>query len=205
MGKGLLDSPEAREDRPPARGLRRVLPNLLSVTRLLILPLGLYLLTLPDDWAPVTAAGVMLFGMLIDALDGMLARRWNAVTEFGKVLDPLADKICIDAAAIMLVLYRDFPLWLAVIIVGRDVLILLGGLLLRRRLKIVPMSNYLGKAAAFTLGATLIIFTLRTGLTWLEEAMVWLSVALMAASLAAYAHGYLKRLREKKTDSEETP
>ncbi len=204
MTKGLFDSPEAHSDRPPARGVKRLLPNLLSVTRLLVLPLAMYLISLPDAWAPLTAAGVMLFGMLIDALDGILARRWNAVTEFGKILDPLADKVCMAGATVMLVIHRGFPLWLAAVIIGRDVAILAGGLIWKQRLRDVPMSNYLGKAAAFTVGATLIVYTLRTGFDWLEELTVWLSLALIAASLATYLVKFIRHLRRDAENGEES-
>ncbi|OGD74488.1 MAG: hypothetical protein A2Y64_01925 [Candidatus Coatesbacteria bacterium RBG_13_66_14] len=204
MPRGLADSPGPRTDRPPATGIRRQVPNLLSVTRLVILPVVLYLVTLPAAWAPWAAAGLMILSMAFDGLDGLLARRWNAVTEFGKVIDPVADKICIGAAAVMLVIYRGFPLWLTVVVLGRDVLILLGGCLLRRRRRETPMSNYAGKAAAFVIGATLVVYTLRTGYLWLETALSWLCAVLMAASLAIYLYRYFRLIREKGAGSAST-
>jgi len=203
MAKGIFASPQADTERPPARGFKRLLPNLLSVTRLLALPFGLYLISLPDDWAPLTAAGVMLFGMLIDALDGILARRWNAVTEFGKILDPLADKVCIAGVAVMLVIHRGFPLWLTVVIIGRDLAILIGGLIWKNRLRDVPMSNYVGKAAAFTVGATLIVYTLSTGLAWLEHLTVWLSLVLIVVSLVTYLVKFIRHLRRGAPEEKE--
>jgi CDP-diacylglycerol--glycerol-3-phosphate 3-phosphatidyltransferase len=200
MARGLTDSPKPRTDRPPATGIRRLVPNLLSVTRLVMLPGVLYLVTLPDAWAPWAAAGLMILSMAFDGLDGLLARRWNAVTEFGKVIDPVADKVCIGAAAVMLVIYRDLPLWLAVVVVGRDVLILLGGLLLRHRRRETPMSNYAGKAAAFVIGATLVVYTLRTGRLWLETALSWLCAALVAVSLGVYLFRYFRLMRERGAD-----
>jgi cardiolipin synthase len=203
MPPGPLKKPEPGSDVPPATGVRRHVPNLLSITRLVLLPVVLYLVTLPDDWAPWAAAGLMILSMVFDGLDGLLARRWNAVTEFGKVIDPLADKVCIGAAAIVLVIYRDLPLWLAIVVIGRDVLILLGGCLLRRSRRETPMSNYAGKAAAFVIGATLVVYTLRTGIVWLEEAFSWLSAALVAVSLVVYAHRYLRLMGER--NAERTP
>ncbi len=190
-----MNSPGPETDRPPATGIRRLIPNLLSITRLLLLPVVLYLVTLPDDWASWAAAGLMVLSMIFDGLDGLLARRWNAVTEFGKVIDPLADKVCIGAAAIVLTIYRGFPLWLMIVILGRDVLILLGGFLVRHRRHETPMSNYVGKAAAFVIGATLIVYTLRTGYVWLEKAVSWLSAALVAVSLVVYLYRYLRMMR----------
>jgi len=174
----------------------------LSVTRLVMLPAVLYLVTLPDAWAPWTAAGLMVLSMAFDGLDGFLARRWNAVTEFGKVVDPLADKVCIGAATVFLHIYRDLPLWLMVVVLGRDALILLGGLILRRRRRETPMSNYAGKAAAFVIGATLVVFTLRTGYVWLETGLSWLCAVLIILSLAAYLCRYFSLIREKKVEVE---
>ncbi len=197
MSRVPLNSPEHDTDRPPATGIRRQIPNLLSITRLLLLPVVLYLVTLSDDWASWAAAGLMVLSMIFDGLDGLLARRWNAVTEFGKVIDPIADKVCIGAAAIVLTIYRGFPLWLMIVILGRDVLILLGGFLLRHHRHETPMSNYAGKAAAFVIGATLIVYTLRTGYHWLEGTVSWLSAALIATSLAVYGYRYLRMMRER--------
>lgn len=198
----LLDSPQAKQDRPPATGIKRHLPNLLSITRLLLLPVGLYFITLPDSWAPLTAAGIIVLGMFIDGLDGLLARRWNAITDFGKVIDPLADKLCIAGAAVILIIYRDFPLWLTVVILGRDLLILVGGLYLRSKRDVTPMSNYIGKVTAFVIGATLIVYTLRTGLGWLEHGLVWLSAGLVFVSFIFYIRCFFKLLREN-PDGEE--
>lgn len=200
MPRGLAKDPEPSGDRPPATGLRRQVPNLLSLTRLVMLPAVLYLVTLPDAWAPWTAAGLMVLSMAFDGLDGFLARRWNAVTEFGKVVDPLADKVCIGAAAVFLYIYRGLPLWLMVVILGRDALILFGGLLLRKRRRQTPMSNYAGKAAAFVIGATLVTYTLRTGYVWLESGLSWLCAVLIAVSLAAYLCRYFSLMREERAD-----
>jgi CDP-diacylglycerol--glycerol-3-phosphate 3-phosphatidyltransferase len=201
MPRGFTDSPDSPNGRPPATGIRRQVPNLLSVTRLVMLPVVLYLVTLPDAWAPWVAAGLMVLSMAFDGLDGLLARRWNAVTEFGKVIDPVADKVCIGAAAVMLVIYRDLPLWLAVVVLGRDALILLGGCLLRRRRRETPMSNTAGKAAAFVIGATLVVYTLRTGHRWLETGLSWLCAALVAVSLGVYLYRYVRLMREKGADA----
>ncbi|MCX7020804.1 MAG: CDP-alcohol phosphatidyltransferase family protein [bacterium] len=204
MPRGFTDSPGPSNARPPATGIRRQIPNLLSVTRLVMLPVVLYLVTLPDAWAPWAAAGLMIFSMAFDGLDGLLARRWNAVTEFGKVIDPVADKVCIGAAAVVLVIYRDFPLWLAVVVLGRDALILLGGCLLRHRRRETPMSSYAGKAAAFVIGATLVVYTLRTGHLWLETALSWICAFLVAVSLAVYLYRYFRLMREKGADAAST-
>jgi len=124
-------------------------PNLLSVLRLLGVPLFLWLLLGPhaDGWALL----VLALSGFTDWADGVLARRLNQQSEFGALLDPTADRLYILATLVGLVLRHIIPLWLAIVIVGRDAI--LGGSLvvLRRHGYAPPAVHYLGKAATFCL------------------------------------------------------
>jgi cardiolipin synthase len=134
-----------------AAGTDRIwtIPNALSVLRLLGVPLFLWLLLGPhaDAWALV----VLMVSGFTDWLDGVLARKLNQMSAFGALLDPLADRLYILATLVGLVLRHVIPLWLAVVIVGRD--IVLGAVLpsLRRAGYGPPAVHYLGKAATFCL------------------------------------------------------
>lgn len=101
------------------------LPNLLSSFRIAIIPVLVYLLTFTDPVSGVMAA--LLFGLasVTDFFDGYLARRFGAVSNLGKILDPLADKLIVVAALIMLAAMDragepQVPAWLVVIIVARE-------------------------------------------------------------------------------------
>ena len=125
------------------------IPNLLSILRLLGVPLFLWLLLGPhaDGWA----LAVLMVSGFTDWADGVLARKLNQMSNFGALLDPLADRLYILATLVGLVLRHIIPWWLAVVIVGRDV-VLAGGLwVLRRRGWGPPAVHYLGKAATFCL------------------------------------------------------
>lgn len=124
-------------------------PNALSVLRLLGVPLFLYLLLGPHEnvWAVV----VLVVSGFTDWLDGVLARKLNQLSEFGALLDPLADRLYILATLVGLVLRHVIPLWLAIVIVGRDVVVGLMLPLLRRAGYGPPAVHYLGKAATFCL------------------------------------------------------
>jgi cardiolipin synthase len=124
-------------------------PNALSVLRLLGVPLFLWLLLGPhaDAWALV----VLAVSGFTDWLDGVLARKLDQTSAVGALLDPLADRLYILATLVGLVLRHVIPVWLAVVIVGRDVVVGLALPRLRKAGYGPPPVHYLGKAATFCL------------------------------------------------------
>jgi CDP-diacylglycerol--glycerol-3-phosphate 3-phosphatidyltransferase len=95
-------------------------PNALTTLRILLVPVLMVFLLGTFRGHEWIALGVFLLAMLTDTVDGVLARRWNAVSELGKLLDPIADKLIITAAFICLVEAGAVPAWMAVIIIGRE-------------------------------------------------------------------------------------
>ncbi len=173
------------ERHPPASWR---IPTALSAVRVLLpIPIGYFLLAAPAD-GRLWAAAVILVGVLTDFLDGHFARRWHQVTEIGKILDPIADKIAVGAVAVFLVVLGDLPLWYVALIIVRDLIILAGGMLIRKRKHIVPQSNLLGKIAVTLVAAALFLATIRVeALDALQAVALWLSVVVMALSLGVYA------------------
>ena len=125
------------------------IPNALSVLRLLGVPFFLWLLLGPhaDGWALL----VLALSGFTDWADGVLARKLNQLSDFGAMLDPLADRLYILATLVGLVLRHIMPLWLAIVIVGRDVILAGSLVVLRRHGYAPPAVHYLGKAATFCL------------------------------------------------------
>ncbi len=140
--------------------------------------------------------GLALLGIaaLTDKLDGVIARRYNQITEWGKILDPLADKIGIAVVAIVLVQLGQIPLWFLLAIVARDVLILAGGMYLKRRRGIVEQSNLLGKWTIGVLAATMALAMLNVRGPVMDGA-IGLSVVMLIASLGLYAAVFVRALR----------
>ena len=125
------------------------LPNLLSFSRLLGVPLFLWLLLGPhaDGWA----LAILMVSGVTDWADGVLARKLNQMSRLGALLDPVADRLYILATLIGLVLRHVIPLWLAAVLIGRDLVLACTLPALRRRgLTGLPV-HYLGKAATFNL------------------------------------------------------
>lgn len=125
------------------------LPNALSVLRLLGVPLFLWLLLGPhaDVWALV----ILAVSGFTDWADGVLARKLDQLSRLGALLDPAADRLYILATLVGLVLRHVIPLWLAVVLIGRDAVLSVALVLLRRAGYGPPEVHYLGKAATFCL------------------------------------------------------
>ena len=99
------------------------LPNTLTLFRIACIPLLVILLFIPHKTTSFLAALVFALASISDLLDGFLARRQQLVTTFGKFLDPLADKLVVSAALIMLIPLGRVPAWMVVVIVGRELAI----------------------------------------------------------------------------------
>jgi cardiolipin synthase len=124
------------------------IPNVLSFVRLGLVPVFLVLIILGHDaWALLT----LIVSSITDFLDGVLARRLNQVTRLGQLLDPAADRLFIFAALIGLAIRGIIPWWLLAVIVGRDVVLLVLGIVLAN-FGFGPLPvHHLGKVATFCL------------------------------------------------------
>ncbi len=98
------------------------IPNRLTVVRIALVPVFVVLMALSGmaDWIKYAALAVYVIASLTDYLDGYLARKKKIVTNFGKLMDPLADKILVAAGFIMIVGAGTIPAWMAVVVIGRD-------------------------------------------------------------------------------------
>jgi CDP-diacylglycerol---glycerol-3-phosphate 3-phosphatidyltransferase len=134
------------------------LPNALSLLRVVLMPF--VIMALKHDHKAWLLA-LMLVATATDYLDGFIARRLHQVSDTGKIIDPLADKVCIGSICVCLSLWRGFPWWATALIVGRDVLILAGAVLLMKRIKAVPVSNWSGKWAVTVLAGAIISYAMR--------------------------------------------
>ena len=107
--------------------------------------------------------GYVMLMVISDVLDGTLARARKEITEWGKIIDPIADKIAIDAISVVLWYERGLPSWVVLAVVGRDVLIVIGGILLTSRVRVVPSANVWGKATTLVMAALLLSFAIDFG------------------------------------------
>src|SRR5205085_4359198 len=101
------------------------IPNALTIARLVLIPIFVVLIVTSDGAHSWPAAIVFGVAAITDQIDGFLARRWHVESEFGKVADPLADRLMIDAAVILLWWAGRLP-WVALVIPARDVVLVAG-------------------------------------------------------------------------------
>jgi CDP-diacylglycerol--glycerol-3-phosphate 3-phosphatidyltransferase len=99
------------------------LPNLLSLSRVFLAPLVVVFLTLRIEWGDLIAGAVFILAALTDTADGYIARKRGIVTNLGKFIDPLADKILITAALVGLVELQRIPAWIVVVILAREFIV----------------------------------------------------------------------------------
>jgi cardiolipin synthase (CMP-forming) len=124
------------------------LPNLISLARIAAIPV-FWLLIVDEDTTPI---GIVVFGVVVatDWVDGTIARRTGQVSELGKVLDPVADRVAIAAGLVALVVRGAFPAWAAALVLARDVVVILAGVVLATRGVRIDVRR-LGKVATFAL------------------------------------------------------
>jgi CDP-diacylglycerol--glycerol-3-phosphate 3-phosphatidyltransferase len=153
------------------------LPNALTVARLALIPVFVVLMVRAGH-RPSWPAGVV-FGVagITDQVDGFLARRWRVQSHFGKLADPLADRLMIDAAVILLFAYDRLPWAGLVVILGRDVVLLAGSALLAPRGLEIDV-NVLGKAATWVLYAAIFFRIVTHKATDWPVDLFWAGIAL---------------------------
>jgi CDP-diacylglycerol--glycerol-3-phosphate 3-phosphatidyltransferase len=167
------------------------LPNALTILRLLAIPVFVVLLLQTDGDGSYALAGLFAAAALTDQVDGFLARRWHVESEFGKFADPLADRLMIDAAVLLLCLDGRLP-WVALVIVlGRDALLIGGYGLVRDRGYDFSVSA-LGKAATWVLYASIVgVIASDKGTDW-PLWLFWTGVGLALLAAVFYVAGALR-------------
>jgi len=165
------------------------IPNILSITRIfLIIPIGYFLIN-EAEYHRIITASLIIFAVATDFLDGMIARKWHQITDYGKIIDPLADKVAICIYAVLLVYVGDIPLWYAVLIFARDLLIMFGAIFIMKKKKIVPQSNWLGKIYVSIVAVVFFLASLRIeSLELLKDLTMLISVILLVWSSFVYAN-----------------
>lgn len=172
--------------------------NLLSMSRaLLAIPFMIVMagMTPPSRfWAAV----IIVLAAITDKLDGVFARKYNQITEWGKILDPLADKIAVASVVISLLFIGEIPVWFVAVVLGRDVLIFLGGAYVKAKKNIILPSNETGKWAVGIVALTLFMCVLGIR-SVVVDILVAASVVMMGLSLFFYLKRFIRVMSTSNT------
>src|SRR5436305_5325676 len=161
------------------------IPHALTLVRLLLIPVFVALVLASDGGHSWAAAIVFGVAGVSDQVDGYLARRWHVESGFGKIADPLADRLMIDAAVILLIHAGRLP-WLALIIPARDLVALLGTPIVVGRGYEFQV-NLMGKAATWLLYAAVgFVMVTHQGTDW-PLVIFWTGLVVAFVALAEYA------------------
>ena len=162
------------------------LPNALTMLRLLLIPVFIVLMC-QDYMMPALA--VFVFASLTDILDGWIARRYELITNFGKLFDPLADKLMVMSVMTMMVIKGIVPLVAIIILVSKELFILIGSYFLMRK-NVIVYSFTIGKIAQFITVAGLILCFYHQSFakigTPVHLIVLWVGVALAIVSMFYY-------------------
>jgi CDP-diacylglycerol--glycerol-3-phosphate 3-phosphatidyltransferase len=170
------------------------LPNALTVARLVLIPVFVALMLAADGGHSWPAGIVFGIAGITDQVDGYLARRWHVESDFGRVFDPLADRLMIDAAVILLYIADHMPLLGLVVILGRDVALVAGYKAIAPQgyeLKV----NVLGKAATWLLYAGIGFLIVTDPSTDWPYWIFWAGLVLALLAAGVYAVGAWREVR----------
>lgn len=165
------------------------LPNKLTVLRVLMIPFFV-LFTLVDlvpGYSKYIAVAIFIVASLTDLLDGKIARKYNLVTNFGKFMDPLADKLLVCAALICLVSTKMLPAWIVIVIISRE-FIISGFRLVASDNGVVIAASYWGKFKTTFQMLMIIVLLLDLGgiFDLIGQILVWIALILTVVSLIDY-------------------
>ncbi len=165
------------------------LPNKLTVLRVILIPffvLSLLLFGGSFRLLRYVAAAIFIVASLTDMLDGRIARKYNLVTNFGKFMDPLADKLLVCSALICLVELEQLPAWMVIIIVSRE-FIISGFRLVAAEQGIVIAASYWGKFKTTFQMIAVILMIVDLKVLWLPTLLcTWIALILTVISLVDY-------------------
>ena len=176
------------------------LPNKLTTFRVILIPFFVFFMLAPDMTGinHYIAAAIFIVASLTDLLDGKIARKYNLVTNFGKFMDPLADKLLVCSAMICLIQTGQLAAWIVVIIIARE-FIISGFRLVASDNGVVIAASYWGKfKTTFQMIAVVLLIVGIPALSMVTTAVVWIALVLTVISLVDYITKNVNVLKEGK-------
>jgi CDP-diacylglycerol--glycerol-3-phosphate 3-phosphatidyltransferase len=187
--------PSAPDAAPPERFRRQLLalPNILTLTRVIPIPAIYLCLRRGEPFYEGMALALIVVALSTDFFDGYIARRQGLKTQLGLILDPTADKVLISSLAVMGALFKGLPVWMAAVIVGKDVLVFAGAAAIYLRRRMIFASDRWGRATTMAVSLAFILYFVIPGPHNLYA--VGLAIGCIGFSSVAYARKFLLLFR----------
>ena len=175
-------------------------PNILSAFRILLVPVFAAVYFSGIKNSNLLALGVYAVACATDVLDGYLARKYNLITDLGRILDPLGDKLMILAVMTCITLDKVIPLWALVLFVLKEFMMIAGGVFIHKVARVnMPPSNILGKASTvvfFLVCGSLMVF--RAIPQNAADLMIAIAIGLTFMALGSYMLTFTAVLKERR-------
>ena len=169
------------------------IPNFLSLLRILMIPVIVWLYLVEKN--PYAAAAVVILSGLTDIADGIIARKFNMISDFGKILDPIADKLTQVALIVSLTYEFHKMLWLVGFFIVKESIVALLGYITLRNTDSVESAKWYGKLSTFVLYASIIVLILFPSMpAWTADTIIIFSSAVLCLSLVMYTRFFIKIL-----------
>jgi cardiolipin synthase len=175
-----------------------LLPNLLAFLRIALLPLIFYFLVQDTKSSIILALILIAIATATDFFDGYFARRLNQITDLGKILDPLADKLGLGTVVVFIIFYRGFPVWAALLLLLKDILTLIAAVVMVRRKGFILVSNIWGKLNSGVWVLTVIVFAAEV--EPLQRWCIILAAVSATNTIIQYSRMFFANYRLKTTD-----
>ena len=177
----------------------KVVPNLLSLLRIVLVPV--FILAYFADKNDVKLLAVLIFAVasLSDFLDGFIARKFQATSDLGRILDPLGDKLMMISVLVCITVDAIIPIWAVIVAGTKELLMAIGGYVVHRVSKgAVPQSNLIGKTSTvFFFFVCVVLMLFRDIPSGAATGLISSALALMLIALASYVHTYIKYMKSR--------
>ena len=162
---------------------KKKIPNILTFIRLLLIPAFVAVFF---QVSPLWALGIFVLACWTDLVDGYLARKWDAISDFGKLADPFADKVMQLSAIVCLTVVGYLPLWCVLVLAAKELFMVIGGALIYKRFRHAVFSDRLGKTAALIINIAIGLAFLHPWVAPWDNYLLYAGIALTLAAMVNY-------------------
>lgn len=164
---------------------KKQIPNILTFIRLLLIPVFVVVFFKVNS---IWALGIFTLACITDLADGYLARKWDAISDFGKLADPFADKVMQLSAIVCLTIVGYLPLWCVIVLAAKELFLIIGGALIYKRFRHAVFSDKLGKIAALIINLSVGLAFLHQWVAPWDNYLLYAGIALTLAAMVNYTY-----------------